>query len=76
MFTEGEEMSPLCGAYRKAPLIWASCDSVGVHVAAHLVNALNFSVNYSEDFAELNAARYPDEVGGLPLLIFLSLVVR
>ncbi|GAB5577322.1 NADPH oxidase 4 isoform X3 [Prionailurus iriomotensis] len=33
----------------------------GVHVAAHLVNALNFSVNYSEDFVELNAARYRDE---------------
>ncbi|ELK00436.1 NADPH oxidase 4 [Pteropus alecto] len=32
-----------------------------VHVAAHLVNALNFSVNYSEDFIELNAARYRNE---------------
>ncbi|XP_021534770.1 NADPH oxidase 4 isoform X1 [Mirounga angustirostris] len=37
------------------------CIFSGVHVAAHLVNALNFSVNYSEDFAELNAARYRDE---------------
>uniref|UniRef100_A0A2K6FB41 NADPH oxidase 4 n=1 Tax=Propithecus coquereli TaxID=379532 RepID=A0A2K6FB41_PROCO len=34
---------------------------LSVHVAAHLVNALNFSVNYSEDFVELNAARYRDE---------------
>ena len=56
------------------PTDW--CDSVGVHVAAHLVNALNFSVNYREDFVELNAARYREEVGGLCLLIFLSLVVR
>ncbi|KAM5245508.1 NADPH oxidase 4 isoform 2-T2 [Ctenodactylus gundi] len=37
------------------------CIFSGVHVAAHLVNALNFSVNYSEDFVELNAARYQDE---------------
>ncbi|XP_027632340.1 NADPH oxidase 4 isoform X2 [Tupaia chinensis] len=37
------------------------CIFSGVHVAAHLVNALNFSVNYSEDFIELNAARYRDE---------------
>nr|XP_011717688.1 NADPH oxidase 4 isoform X3 [Macaca nemestrina] len=37
------------------------CIFSGVHVAAHLVNALNFSVNYSEDFVELNAARYRNE---------------
>ncbi|GAB1292305.1 NADPH oxidase 4 [Apodemus speciosus] len=37
------------------------CIFSGVHVAAHLVNALNFSVNYSEDFLELNAARYQNE---------------
>ncbi|XP_004390535.1 NADPH oxidase 4 isoform X2 [Trichechus manatus latirostris] len=37
------------------------CIFSGVHVAAHLVNALNFSVNYSEDFLELNAARCRDE---------------
>ncbi|XP_032151701.1 NADPH oxidase 4 isoform X2 [Sapajus apella] len=37
------------------------CIFSGVHVAAHLVNALSFSVNYSEDFVELNAARYRDE---------------
>ncbi|XP_003418604.2 NADPH oxidase 4 [Loxodonta africana] len=37
------------------------CIFSGVHVAAHLVNVLNFSVNYSEDFVELNAARYRDE---------------
>ncbi|XP_073937528.1 NADPH oxidase 4 isoform X2 [Castor canadensis] len=37
------------------------CIFSGVHVAAHLVNALNFSVHYSEDFVELNAARYQDE---------------
>ncbi|ELW47072.1 NADPH oxidase 4 [Tupaia chinensis] len=43
------------------PLTHSWCDPAGVHVAAHLVNALNFSVNYSEDFIELNAARYRDE---------------
>ncbi|XP_037379016.1 NADPH oxidase 4 isoform X6 [Talpa occidentalis] len=37
------------------------CIFSGVHVAAHLVNALNFSVNYREDLVELNAARYRDE---------------
>ncbi|XP_048216057.1 NADPH oxidase 4 isoform X4 [Perognathus longimembris pacificus] len=37
------------------------CIFSGVHVAAHLINALNFSVNYSEDFVELNAARYRHE---------------
>ncbi|GAB0180801.1 NADPH oxidase 4 [Grus japonensis] len=29
-----------------------------LHVAAHLVNALNFSENYNEDFLSLNAANY------------------
>ncbi|XP_023563469.1 NADPH oxidase 4 isoform X2 [Octodon degus] len=37
------------------------CIFSGVHVAAHLVNALNFSVNYSEDFVELNVARHRHE---------------
>ncbi|XP_075402548.1 NADPH oxidase 4 isoform X2 [Tenrec ecaudatus] len=37
------------------------CVLSGVHVAAHLVNTLNFSVNYNEDFVELNAARYRGE---------------
>ncbi|XP_053165386.1 NADPH oxidase 4 isoform X3 [Hemicordylus capensis] len=32
-----------------------------IHVAAHLVNALNFSVNYSEEFLALNAASYHGE---------------
>ncbi|XP_010000920.1 PREDICTED: NADPH oxidase 4 isoform X2 [Chaetura pelagica] len=32
-----------------------------LHVAAHLVNALNFSENYSEDFLALNAANYRGE---------------
>ncbi|KAL8191157.1 UNVERIFIED_CONTAM: NADPH oxidase 4 [Gekko kuhli] len=32
-----------------------------VHVAAHLVNALNFSVNYSEEFLALNAASFHGE---------------
>uniref|UniRef100_A0A8B9PCI7 NADPH oxidase 4 n=1 Tax=Apteryx owenii TaxID=8824 RepID=A0A8B9PCI7_APTOW len=33
-----------------------------LHVAAHLVNALNFSENYSEDFLALNVANYRGEV--------------
>ncbi|NXX91665.1 NOX4 oxidase, partial [Centropus bengalensis] len=33
-----------------------------LHVAAHLVNALNFSENYNEDFLALNAANYRGEV--------------
>nr|XP_006218430.1 NADPH oxidase 4 isoform X1 [Vicugna pacos]XP_015106756.1 NADPH oxidase 4 isoform X1 [Vicugna pacos] len=37
------------------------CIFSGVHVAAHLVNALHFSVNYREDFTALNAARHRDE---------------
>ncbi|KFZ64677.1 NADPH oxidase 4, partial [Antrostomus carolinensis] len=32
-----------------------------LHVAAHLVNALNFSENYNEDFLSLNAANYRGE---------------
>ncbi|KAG8521973.1 NADPH oxidase 4, partial [Galemys pyrenaicus] len=60
----------------ESPTDLNGCNSVGVHVAAHLVNVLNFSVNYHEDFVELNAARYRDEVGGFSLLIFLSLVMR
>ncbi|GCB64560.1 hypothetical protein scyTo_0007555 [Scyliorhinus torazame] len=32
-----------------------------VHVAAHMVNALNFSLRYSEDFPALNVAHYRDE---------------
>ncbi|XP_038674554.1 NADPH oxidase 4 isoform X2 [Scyliorhinus canicula] len=32
-----------------------------VHVAAHMVNALNFSLCYSEDFPALNVAHYRDE---------------
>ncbi|XP_060032654.1 NADPH oxidase 4 isoform X3 [Erinaceus europaeus] len=37
------------------------CIFSGVHVAAHLVNALKFSVNFRQDMIELNAARYQDE---------------
>uniref|UniRef100_A0A8B9QPA5 NADPH oxidase 4 n=1 Tax=Anas platyrhynchos TaxID=8839 RepID=A0A8B9QPA5_ANAPL len=33
-----------------------------LHVAAHLVNALNFSENYNEDFLAINAAHYRGEV--------------
>ncbi|XP_061876356.1 NADPH oxidase 4 isoform X3 [Colius striatus] len=32
-----------------------------LHVAAHLVNALNFSENYNEDFPAINAANYRGE---------------
>uniref|UniRef100_A0A8C5TLW0 NADPH oxidase 4 n=1 Tax=Malurus cyaneus samueli TaxID=2593467 RepID=A0A8C5TLW0_9PASS len=33
-----------------------------LHVAAHLVNALNFSENYNEEFVTINAANYRGEV--------------
>lgn len=36
--------------------------SVVVHVSAHLVNVVNFSVSYSDDFPALNVARYRGEV--------------
>lgn len=36
-----------------------------LHVAAHLVNALNFSENYNEDFLAINAANYRGEVSQL-----------
>ncbi|OXB58256.1 hypothetical protein ASZ78_008460 [Callipepla squamata] len=34
------------------------CIFSALHVAAHLVNALNFSENYNEDFLAINAANY------------------
>uniref|UniRef100_A0A3Q2EBI4 NADPH oxidase 4 n=1 Tax=Cyprinodon variegatus TaxID=28743 RepID=A0A3Q2EBI4_CYPVA len=36
-----------------------------VHVSAHLVNVVNFSVSYSDDFPALNFARYKGEVKSL-----------
>lgn len=40
-----------------------------LHVAAHLVNALNFSENYNEDFLAINAANYRGEVSQLSFYI-------
>ncbi|XP_068440933.1 NADPH oxidase 4 [Clinocottus analis] len=42
-----------------------------VHVSAHLVNVVNFSVSYSEDFPALNLARYKGED---PKLIILTTI--
>ncbi|NXC18822.1 NOX4 oxidase, partial [Corythaeola cristata] len=42
-----------------------------LHVAAHLVNALNFSENYNEDFLSLNVANYRGEVSQLYLMSVL-----
>ncbi|NXA61119.1 NOX4 oxidase, partial [Mohoua ochrocephala] len=42
-----------------------------LHVAAHLVNALNFSENYNEEFVTLNAANYRGEVSQLYLMSLL-----
>uniref|UniRef100_A0A670Y5M4 NADPH oxidase 4 n=1 Tax=Pseudonaja textilis TaxID=8673 RepID=A0A670Y5M4_PSETE len=39
----------------------AVCIFSVIHVAAHLVNALNFSLNYSQEFLALNAASYRGE---------------
>uniref|UniRef100_A0AAQ5WYC5 FAD-binding FR-type domain-containing protein n=1 Tax=Amphiprion ocellaris TaxID=80972 RepID=A0AAQ5WYC5_AMPOC len=40
----------------------AICVFSVVHVSAHLVNVVNFSVSYSDDFPALNLARYRGEV--------------
>uniref|UniRef100_A0A668AGK4 NADPH oxidase 4 n=1 Tax=Myripristis murdjan TaxID=586833 RepID=A0A668AGK4_9TELE len=40
----------------------AICIFSVVHVSAHLVNVVNFSVSYSDDFPALNVARYRGEV--------------
>uniref|UniRef100_A0A671VDV4 FAD-binding FR-type domain-containing protein n=1 Tax=Sparus aurata TaxID=8175 RepID=A0A671VDV4_SPAAU len=40
----------------------AICIFSVVHVSAHLVNVINFSVSYSDDFPALNLARYRGEV--------------
>ena len=45
--------------------------SLVLHVAAHLVNALNFSENYNEDFLSINAANYRGEVSQLSFYILL-----
>lgn len=42
-----------------------------LHVAAHLVNALNFSENYNEEFVTLNAANYRGEVRQLSFHILV-----
>ncbi|XP_076002294.1 NADPH oxidase 4 [Genypterus blacodes] len=42
-----------------------------MHVSAHLVNVMNFSVNYSDDFPALNLARYKGED---PRLIILTTI--
>ncbi|KAF0030549.1 hypothetical protein F2P81_017280 [Scophthalmus maximus] len=42
-----------------------------VHVSAHLVNVMNFSVSYSDDFPALNFARYRGED---PKLIILTTI--
>lgn len=36
--------------------------SAVVHVSAHMVNVVNFSSRYSDDFPALNLARYRGEV--------------
>ncbi|XP_055735580.1 NADPH oxidase 4 isoform X2 [Salvelinus fontinalis] len=49
----------------------AICVFSVVHVSAHLVNVVNFSVRYSEEFPSLNVARYRGED---PRLIILTTV--
>ncbi|TMS07226.1 NADPH oxidase 4 [Larimichthys crocea] len=49
----------------------AICIFSVVHVSAHLVNVVNFSVSYSDDFPALNLARYRGED---PKLIILTTI--
>ncbi|XP_034023644.1 NADPH oxidase 4 [Thalassophryne amazonica] len=49
----------------------AICVFSALHVFAHLVNAVNFSVRYSDDFPALNLARYRGED---PRLIILTTI--
>ncbi|KAK2912614.1 NADPH oxidase 4 isoform X3 [Channa argus] len=49
----------------------AICIFSVVHVSAHLVNVVNFSVSYSDDFPALNLARYRGED---PKLIVLTTI--
>lgn len=52
--------------YAKNMCVLLLCNSLSsfvvVHVSAHLVNVVNFSVGYSDDFPALNLARYRGEV--------------
>lgn len=66
------------GGHREHPALvyrsWALLSFLGflvLHVAAHLVNALNFSENYSEEFVTLNAANYRGEVSQLSFNILI-----
>uniref|UniRef100_A0A8C8HNH0 NADPH oxidase 4 n=1 Tax=Oncorhynchus tshawytscha TaxID=74940 RepID=A0A8C8HNH0_ONCTS len=57
----------------------AICVFSVVHVSAHLVNVVNFSVRYSEEFPSLNVARYRGEVRfpgitGILLVLILFLM--
>uniref|UniRef100_A0AAQ5ZN33 NADPH oxidase 4 n=1 Tax=Amphiprion ocellaris TaxID=80972 RepID=A0AAQ5ZN33_AMPOC len=47
----------------------AICVFSVVHVSAHLVNVVNFSVSYSDDFPALNLARYRGEDPKMIILI-------
>ncbi|XP_041796864.1 NADPH oxidase 4 [Chelmon rostratus] len=49
----------------------AICIFSVVHVSAHLVNVVNFSVSYSDDFPDLNLARYRGED---PKMIILTTI--
>ncbi|XP_041437242.1 NADPH oxidase 4-like [Xenopus laevis] len=40
---------------------FAICLFSAVHVGAHVLNAVNFSVNYNHEFTVLNVARYKNE---------------
>uniref|UniRef100_A0A8C4RR12 NADPH oxidase 4 n=1 Tax=Erpetoichthys calabaricus TaxID=27687 RepID=A0A8C4RR12_ERPCA len=46
-----------------------------LHVASHMINAVNFSVNFSEEFPPLNLAHYKGEVSSIPGLTGVLLVL-
>uniref|UniRef100_A0A3B4BC45 FAD-binding FR-type domain-containing protein n=1 Tax=Periophthalmus magnuspinnatus TaxID=409849 RepID=A0A3B4BC45_9GOBI len=53
----------------------AICIFSVLHVSAHLVNVVNFSTSYSEEFPALNLARYKGEVRKFPGVTGLLLVL-
>ncbi|KAI3354362.1 hypothetical protein L3Q82_018888, partial [Scortum barcoo] len=68
--THGEKETEECGG-GKIGRDGKKNGAIIVHVSAHLVNVVNFSVSYSDEFPALNLARYRGED---PKLIILTTI--